>query len=293
MAALHKASLDEQVALHAHDPRLRWFHAAYVQLTRELSKDTWNDLEMVSVVRRPRYETTPFRQAADSVELLGYVDASFSRASNSVNSLSFVRWAPQPSLEWARDMARFLRLLFVQYGQHSVSWNVVVGSPHERSYDNLVRRLRGRVVGTFTGTGVLMDGARHDRKYYELTAAQLDRETLDRMAGIRRSANGRSAGGNGEARPGEGDARAGDQGAGAPGGQGAGVGGGDVRPGHGGADGAVGEPGGGDAGAAVVSPGAPLLSGVRTWPNPEGVVPALTMDEYLERLLEQQRRAGR
>lgn len=80
-------------------------------------------------------------------------------------------------------MARFMRLLFVHYGQHAVRWFVIVGSPHEGPYDRLVKLLGGTIYGRTTGGAVLADGTRHDTKLYEVLAANLNRHALDRLAG--------------------------------------------------------------------------------------------------------------
>lgn len=185
MAVLHKAAVVEWRARIAHDPRFRWFHGSYAQFDEKLEVNTWHELQMVSV---------------KDGQVAGWLSADFSRSHGEVTQLALARFDPKPSMEWARDMGRFFRLLFVFYGQHAVRWSVIVGSPHEGSYDRLVALLGGRMYGRSTESAVLPDGARGDHKLYEVLAANLNRHALDRLAGERYGSRAHDqAPGNGEA----------------------------------------------------------------------------------------------
>lgn len=228
MAVLHASELVRERARITHDPRFRFYHGAYPRFEDKLEHSTWAALEMVSVTSTGR--------------VVGFLGAEIHRATMEADGLAVARFDPTPSLEWARDMGQFIRLLFVYHGMHSVRWHVIVGSPHERSYDRLAALLGGRCYGRGTGAAVLPDGIRADAKYYEVLAENLNRHALDRLAGEERHGNkaqglarGRSEAGSEPGDPGPGDN--GDHGAGE---NRAGEGGRSLQPVVGGPDGGVG-----------------------------------------------------
>lgn len=49
---------------------------------------------------------------------------------------------------------------------------VVVGNPIEKSYDKMIKKYGGRIVGTYKEDVKLIDGEYYDKKLYEILASE-------------------------------------------------------------------------------------------------------------------------
>ena len=61
--------------------------------------------------------------------------------------------------------------MFKRYGFQKLNFTVTVGNPIEKTYDKLVNRYGGRVVGVRRMDVKLMDGKLYDVKEYEILAS--------------------------------------------------------------------------------------------------------------------------
>lgn len=129
----------------------------------KLETSDWNKLQMVSV---------------DQGEVLGYFEADMVRTIRDVSELKVVNFTGQANMTFARDLARFFKMLLTELGLHAIRWSVAVGNPAERIYDRLIRRYGGRMIGVSREYFVMPDGSLHDRKQYEILVREFNHEAL-------------------------------------------------------------------------------------------------------------------
>jgi hypothetical protein len=124
----------------------------------QLPDDTRNDNDFVSLLGK---------------EILGYIHYSISRLNNAITSLSIVHFGGKDgkgSLVFGRDAMTATKDIFDKFGFNKINFCVVVGNPVEKTYDKLVKRYGGRIVGTYKQDTRLIDGKLYDVKHYEILA---------------------------------------------------------------------------------------------------------------------------
>lgn len=72
-------------------------------------------------------------------------------------------------MTFGMDLGQVLQDIFEKYNFRKLDFCVVVGNPIEKSYDKMVKKYNGRIVGTFKDDVKLIDNKYYDIKYYEVT----------------------------------------------------------------------------------------------------------------------------
>jgi hypothetical protein len=126
--------------------------------TFELPKDTWAANNFVSV-----YDGN----------ILGIVGYQIRRVENAVYGLYIVRFgepeAPHRYV-FGKDVMTAIKDIFEKYRFNKLNFTVVRGNPIEKTYDKLINRYNGRIVGVREQETRLIDGRLYDVKEYELMA---------------------------------------------------------------------------------------------------------------------------
>lgn len=120
----------------------------------EISEDSWNCLEFVSIDKENN--------------ILGYFKANINRATNSVISLSIVNFADKCNIIFSKDLYKFLLNLFLLYDFYKVSFEVIIGNPIQKMYDKYIDKFGRRVVGIKKYDVILHDNKYYDLKLYEI-----------------------------------------------------------------------------------------------------------------------------
>lgn len=121
----------------------------------QIDTDTWNRHQFVSV---------------KNGRVIGYIEYSISRSSNSASSLSIINFTDD-KVTFAMDLKHVLTDIFEKYKFRKINFSVIIGNPIEKSYDKMVKKYGGRIVGTYKDDVVLIDGEYYDRKTYEILAS--------------------------------------------------------------------------------------------------------------------------
>jgi len=82
---------------------------------------------------------------------------------------------------WGRDLINVVANIFEKFAFRKLLFSVVVGNPIERSYDRLIQRYGGRIVGTYKDHCKLMDGNYYDSKLYEIFKEDYFRQIRRRL----------------------------------------------------------------------------------------------------------------
>lgn len=132
---------------------LKYYEVCYLShLT--LYSDEWCDLQRVSKDK--------------DGNILGFMFCAINRANDRVEDLGLVNMKGKRNREFTRDILQFFEDLFKTYNHRKICFSVVVGNPAEKIYDKIVKRYKGRIVGTKKDHVRLFDNKFYDLKEYEV-----------------------------------------------------------------------------------------------------------------------------
>lgn len=150
-----EALMEMQKQLWFDDKYMYWNSDSYYELF-QVEPSSWAVHQFVSVKDN---------------KLIGYIGYRISRADNSVISLNIMNFDDNNKFAFGVDLSQALRDIFERYRFHKLVFHVIIGNPIESSYDKLVTKFGGRIVGTFKEDVKLTDGMYHDKKFYEVLAS--------------------------------------------------------------------------------------------------------------------------
>ncbi len=67
------------------------------------------------------------------------------------------------------DLGQALNDIFEKYKFRKLKFSVFIGNPIEKSYDKMIEKYGGRIVGYYKEETRLIDGEYYDEKLYEIT----------------------------------------------------------------------------------------------------------------------------
>lgn len=120
----------------------------------KIDEDTWNRHQFVST---------------SNDEVIGLIQYNIDRQSNSVSSLEIINFTDN-IVVFGRDLKQALTDIFEKYKFRKINFSVVIGNPIEKSYNKMIEKHGGRIVGVYKDDVKLMDGNYYDRKLYEIFA---------------------------------------------------------------------------------------------------------------------------
>ncbi len=136
------------------DDKYKYWNCNVYYNTLQIDTDTWNKHQFVSV---------------KNGEVIGYIAYNISRSDNSVHSLSIMNFSDNKAA-FGMDLGRALKDIFERYKFRKLNFTVVIGNPIEKSYDKMIKKYGGRIVGTYKADVKLIDGEYYDKKSYEILA---------------------------------------------------------------------------------------------------------------------------
>ena len=139
------------------DNKYKFWNCDVYYKTLEIDTDTWNRHQFVSLDKKGN--------------VIGYIAYSISRADNSAHSLSIMNFSDN-KITFGMDLGQALKDIFEKYKFRKLNFIVVVGNPIEKSYDKMIKKYGGRIVGTYKEDVKLIDGEYYDKKLYEILASE-------------------------------------------------------------------------------------------------------------------------
>lgn len=118
----------------------------------EIATDIMNEHQFVSV---------------SDDEVIGYIGYEIDRETNAVDGLNVVNFSNN-KVTFGMDLGQALKDIFEKYHFRKLSFSVVVGNPIEKSYDRMIKKYGGRIVGIKKEEVKLCDGKYYDEKMYEI-----------------------------------------------------------------------------------------------------------------------------
>jgi hypothetical protein len=113
---------------------------------------TWDKHEFVSI---------------NNDDIIGYMAYSINRDTNAVVSLNIINFT-KPNMIFSKDLKKFLTDIFEKFNFRKLTFGVTIGNPIEASYDKLIKKYGGRIVGVYEKEDKLIDGTYTDSKMYEI-----------------------------------------------------------------------------------------------------------------------------
>lgn len=136
--------------------KYKYWNCSVYYDTMNLDTNTWDKHQFVSVVNG---------------EVIGYISYNISRGDNSTYSLSILNFTNNKAA-FGMDLGKALKDIFEKYRFRKLNFCVVVGNPIEKSYDKMISKFGGRIVGIYKEDVRLIDGKYYDKKLYEILATE-------------------------------------------------------------------------------------------------------------------------
>lgn len=136
-----------------HKEKYKFYHYNSYYEVFNLKEDTWNAHEFVSVDKQGN--------------VIGFISYEVNRVATSVCGLGIINFSDN-KLTFGIDVIQAIRDIFEKYNFRKISFCVVIGNPIEKTYDKLVKKYGGRIVGIEKEHTVLYDHKFYDVKRYEI-----------------------------------------------------------------------------------------------------------------------------
>ncbi|HEY5588246.1 MAG TPA: hypothetical protein VIK86_04730 [Candidatus Paceibacterota bacterium] len=99
--------------------------------------------------------------------VLGYIKYGICRDSMDVHYLQIINFSDNKII-FGRDVFKCISEIFIKFNFRKIVFGVVVGNPIESTYDKLLKKYGGRIVGIFLKDCKLIDGKYYGSKKYEI-----------------------------------------------------------------------------------------------------------------------------
>ena len=122
----------------------------------KLDDNNWNKLEFVSINSQN--------------EIIGFLKCDINRAVHYAHNLRIINFEEKPNFLFSKDLKEFIiDILFLKFRFNKLQFTCVVGNPIEKTYDRLIAKYGGRIVGIYEKDVRLIDNKIYDLKLYEIT----------------------------------------------------------------------------------------------------------------------------
>lgn len=119
----------------------------------QIEDNDWNTMNFVSIDK--------------DRNILGYMHFSINRITNSVDNFGAINFSGN-KLIFGKDLHSLIHDIFYKYKFDRMEFYVVIGNPIEKSYDKLIKKYNGRIVGITRNSIKTIDGNLYNQKIYEI-----------------------------------------------------------------------------------------------------------------------------
>lgn len=164
-AQLYNKELKEKFANIAYDLKYQFFNGDCYWDEYMPINSTWGNHEFVSIYNN---------------EIIGYFRYRIHRGCNNVNSLQAINFLKNPTIVFSKDMHKVLTDIFDKYKFNKISFRCIIGNPIEKSYDKIIKKYGGKIVGVHEKHVKLLDGLIYDCKDYEISRTSYEVNKIKR-----------------------------------------------------------------------------------------------------------------
>lgn len=153
LALNHKEELQKKFRSTWFSEKYKFWNCANYYGDRQLADSTWNDHQFVSInIDR---------------EVIGYIGYWIDREDDLIEGLNIINFT-ENKVTFGIDVGNAIRDIFEKFHFRKLNFTVVVGNPIESTYDRMVEKYHGRIVGVQKKHVRLFDGQFYDKKLYEI-----------------------------------------------------------------------------------------------------------------------------
>lgn len=149
----------------------------YADDLKKLYISTWNNEKYKYYNYRSFYELPKFAESTwdghDFVsinkngDIVGAIGYAINRPTESVCGLGILNFTDD-KITFGRDVLQAIKDIFEKYNFRKLSCCVVIGNPIEKTYDRLIAKYGGRIIGIEKEETKLCDNKYYDVKRYEI-----------------------------------------------------------------------------------------------------------------------------
>lgn len=136
-----------------HNEKYKYYNYRSFWAMPKFEESTWDGHDFVSLNKNG--------------EIIGAIGYSIIRPTESVCGLGILNFTDN-QLTFGRDVLQAIKDIFEKYNFRKLSCCVVIGNPIEKTYDRLIPRYGGRIVGIEKEETKLCDNKYYDVKRYEI-----------------------------------------------------------------------------------------------------------------------------
>lgn len=135
------------------DDKYKYFNFASYYDSFKVDDSSWNKHQFVSI--------------DNNGNIIGYIGYNVDRQTYSCNGLGIVNFTDNKII-FGKDLRQALVDIFEKYKFRKLNFSVLIGNPIEKTYDKLIEKYNGRIVGIYFEDIKLMDGEFYNKKSYEI-----------------------------------------------------------------------------------------------------------------------------
>jgi len=153
LALKYKEALKIKLQETWYDDKYKFYTSSLYFSELELDKDTWKTMGYVSLNTKD--------------EITGYIGYSVDRSIGNVTSLWAINFSSD-KLKFGILIKQIIIDIFIKFNLNKINFTVIVGNPVEKSYDKMVLKFGGSIVGIYKNHVKLFDNKYYDEKVYEI-----------------------------------------------------------------------------------------------------------------------------
>lgn len=136
-----------------HNEKYKYYNYRSFWEMPKFEESTWDGHDFVSINKKG--------------EIVGAIGYSINRPTESVCGLGIINFTDD-KLTFGRDVLQAIKDVFEKYNFRKLSCCVVIGNPIEKTYDKLIPKYGGRIIGIEKEETKLCDNKYYDVKRYEI-----------------------------------------------------------------------------------------------------------------------------
>lgn len=136
------------------DEKYKYYNFNTYYFDLKIDDETWNKHQFVSVDKEGN--------------IIGYIKYNVNRQTCNCNNLSVINFTDNKFV-FGMDLGQALTDIFERFKFRKLTFSVIIGNPIEKSYDKMINKYGGRIVGIYRQEVKLIDGEYYDEKLYEIT----------------------------------------------------------------------------------------------------------------------------
>lgn len=138
-----------------------WFNEKYMYYNYdtyyselEIDNETWNNHQFISLDKEDN--------------IIGFIHYRVNRQTYNCYGLGIINFTNN-KITFGNDLKQAINDIFEKFNFNKLNFTVVAGNPIEKSYDKMIKKYGGRIVGIYKNEIKLINGKYYDKKLYEIT----------------------------------------------------------------------------------------------------------------------------